>query len=135
LFFIYQVCESDPGSPSRHDIISAFTSGVSAILSYYSGNYLEMVTQGFEALTGFIDICMRAAGRGDDLYPIYGIILNKDLLLNYTSGSCPGPQDEPIFGSTCNSDHFSLRSVRIIKGNRLQWTVLYSIFREEEEEE
>jgi len=131
LFFIYKVCESDPGGPSTSDITDAMKSAVVAGLAGCLGRPEILLEQGIVTLLALADIFMKAAGKGDDLYPAYGMTYNsEEALLEHTSGSWPGWQNEQIFESEGRGDCMAHYLVPIKKGSKLQWTLSYLLFRE-----
>ncbi|GEM_PF-3066701 len=130
LIYLYQVIESDPGGPSTQDLMEAMGAGVASALALFAGNFPALIATGIETLRQTAQIFMRAAGRGDDLYPIMIAVFDEGTLLTLTSGTAPGPLDVNLFESAGEYNKYAIRVPVVRENGNRQWSLVYFISRE-----
>jgi len=130
LIYLYQVIESDPGGPSTQDLMEAMGAGVASALALFAGNFPALIATGIETLKQTAQIFIRAAAKGDDLYPIMIAVFDEGTLLTLTSGTAPGPLDVNLFESAGDYNKYAIRVPVVRKNGNRQWSLVYIISRE-----
>ena len=132
LFFLFQVCESDPGGPSNDDVAGVIEAAGMCISEIISKNYAAAIVSATKMVVGTISIITDLLAAGDDLYPIQVLQINKNVLDRHTTGQWDyhGQGGDGLFDGTSNMPFRILDNV-YSESNKLQWQVVYFLYKTE----
>ena len=130
LAFFFQVIESDPGGPSREEVINAVKSAAELAKAIYGSDWTSVLAQAPGLIADIYNLVINFLGGEDDLFPTMISVFDGSTLMRLTFGTTPLPLNRPLFESAGNYDHFSIQIADVMTGSNRQWSVAYTITRQ-----